>query len=152
MFQLLQELANNEKLHLFSAVISGLIVLNFNMHMRSDIVLMRFSLSFLDQNSFYCALFLAFIALQVLPPSSVQHTLHLWDGWIRHSHRNQGNYTERHYWKACKDENIVTTVIRQYANKEKPCNGEKVLMVLWSFRLTFLICKIMHEPHTKHSA
>ena len=57
--------------------------------------------------------------------------------------------TER---QACKDENIVTTVIRQYANKEKPCNGEKVLMVLWSFRLTFLICKIMHEPHTKHSA
>ena len=57
--------------------------------------------------------------------------------------------TER---QACKDENIVTTVIRQYADKEKPCNGEKVLMVLWSFRLTFLICKIMHELHTKHSA
>ena len=80
MFQLLQELAHNEKLHLFSAVISGLIDLNFNMHMRSDIVLMRFSLSFMNQNSFYCALFLALIALQVLPPSSVQHTLHLWDG------------------------------------------------------------------------
>ena len=45
MFQLLQELAHNEKLHLFSAVISGLIDLNFNMHMRSDIVLMRISLS-----------------------------------------------------------------------------------------------------------